>query len=216
MNRIRYAVAAVLIALMTWYYAIVRPPDADEPEDSATDDEMTQPITPAYAVPSVYNGLSAELDKRKQADLLAAKQAARERLLREEQARQAAAERRAKQAVVSRSKEYVGRAQTYEATFYTAHCPTGCTGITASGYDVRNTIYTPDGLRIIAVDPRVIPLGSLVELTFTDGTTFKAQALDTGGAIKGLRVDVLVKTRAEAYRLGRQSVEIRMIRRGGR
>src|SRR5690606_1324618 len=45
----------------------------------------------------------------------------------------------------------------FEATFYTAFCPTGCTGITATGIDVRNTIYY-EGKRIIAVDPKVIPL----------------------------------------------------------
>lgn len=104
--------------------------------------------------------------------------------------------------------------QTYEATAYTAYCSTGCIGITASGYDVSNTIYTTDGLRIIATDKAQIPMYSIVDVTLADGTTFKAQALDTGGAIRGNRIDILVASRDEAMRLGRQDVEIEIIRRG--
>lgn len=95
----------------------------------------------------------------------------------------------------------------FEATFYTAYCPTGCTGITATGIDVRNTIYH-EGKRIIAVDPNVIPLGSHVRVTLEDGTSFEATALDVGGDIRGDRIDILVKTREEAYRLGRQKVRV--------
>lgn len=104
--------------------------------------------------------------------------------------------------------------ETYEATFYTAFCSTGCIGITASGYDVRSTIYTSDGLRIIATDPAVVPMYSIVTVTLADGTTFKAQALDTGGAINGNRIDILVASHAEAIALGRQAVEIEIVRRG--
>src|SRR5690554_3211015 len=45
---------------------------------------------------------------------------------------------------------------TFEATAYVALCDSGCTGITATGYDVRNTIYSPKGHRVIAVDPSVV------------------------------------------------------------
>ena len=105
-------------------------------------------------------------------------------------------------------------AQTYEATFYHAHCSTGCTGVTATGLDVSNTIYSLAGHRIIAVDPSRIALGSLVEVTLADGSTFRAVAEDTGGDIKGDRIDVLVGSRAEAYRLGRQTAQVRIIRKG--
>lgn len=104
--------------------------------------------------------------------------------------------------------------ETYEATAYVAFCDTGCIGITASGYDVSNTIYTSDGLRIIATDPAVVPLFSIVTVTLADGTTFKAQSLDTGGAINGNRIDILVASHSEAIALGRQAVEIEIIRRG--
>lgn len=101
-----------------------------------------------------------------------------------------------------------------EATFYTAFCPTGCIGVTATGYDVSNTIYSPEGYRVIAVDPSQIPLNSIVEVSLADGQTFKAKALDTGGSIKGARIDVLVSNRDEAYRLGRQKASVRIIERG--
>ena len=102
-----------------------------------------------------------------------------------------------------------------EATFYTAFCDTGCTGVTATGYDVSSTIYSPEGYRVIAVDPSLIPLDSVVEVTLGNGDSFKAKALDTGGDIKGARVDVLVADKAEARRLGRQSATVKIIKRGG-
>ena len=104
---------------------------------------------------------------------------------------------------------------TFEATFYTAYCPTGCTGITATGIDVSNTIYH-EGRRIIAADPNVIPLRSIVKVTLSDGQSFEAIIADTGGAIKGRKIDVLVASRDEAKRYGRQTAEIEIIKRGGR
>ena len=104
-----------------------------------------------------------------------------------------------------------GAGKTFEATFYTAFCPTGCTGVTATGVDVSNTIYH-EGKRIIAVDPSVIPLGSHVKVTLEDGTSFEATAQDVGGAIKGNRIDILVASRDEAYRLGRQTVKVEILK----
>ncbi|KJR67802.1 SPBc2 prophage-derived protein YorM [Bacillus velezensis] len=100
--------------------------------------------------------------------------------------------------------------QTFEATAYTAYCAEGCTGTTATGLDVSHTIYHA-GKRIIAVDPSVIALGSTVEVRQADGTTFEAVPLDTGGAIKGAKIDVLVADEAEAVQFGRQSVQVRVI-----
>lgn len=98
-------------------------------------------------------------------------------------------------------------------THYTASCE-GCIGITKNGTDVRNTIYS-EGKRIIAVDPNVIPLNSTVQVTYEDGTTFKAIAADVGGAIKGARIDVLVASESEAYELGRKKAEITILEGGG-
>ncbi len=94
-----------------------------------------------------------------------------------------------------------------ELTAYTAYCDTGCTGITATGLDVSNTIMH-EGLRIVAVDPNVIPLGSTVEFTLADGRRITAVAADTGGAIRGNRMDLLVWTRDRALDIGRQNVDV--------
>lgn len=100
----------------------------------------------------------------------------------------------------------------FEATAYTAECA-GCIGITKTGIDVRNTIYY-ENRRIIAVDPKVIALGSTVEIRLSDGTVFEATAQDVGGAIKGRRIDLLMEDKESAMQFGRQSVEIRMIKEG--
>jgi 3D (Asp-Asp-Asp) domain-containing protein len=100
--------------------------------------------------------------------------------------------------------------QTFEATAYVALCDTGCIGITKTGLDVRSTV-THEGKRVIAVDPSVIPLDTTVDIRFADGTTFEATAQDTGGAIRGNRLDLLVSTEDEAWQFGRQTVEVRII-----
>lgn len=92
---------------------------------------------------------------------------------------------------------------TMEVTYYTAFCDTGCTGVTATGYDVSNTITTPQGRGIVAVDRRVIPLHTIVEI---DGREYRA--MDTGGAIKGHRIDVLVESKKKARKLGRVTKQV--------
>lgn len=103
-------------------------------------------------------------------------------------------------------KPQVTSALSVEATAYTAYCE-GCSGITATGVDVRNTIYY-EGKRIVAVDPSVIPLYSTVRVMLGDGSSFEAVALDTGGAIKGNRIDILHATKEEALSFGRQTVAV--------
>jgi 3D (Asp-Asp-Asp) domain-containing protein len=56
----------------------------------------------------------------------------------------------------------------------------------------------------VAVDPRVIPLGSLV---FVEGYGF-AIASDTGGAIKGNRIDLCFDSRSRALGFGRKKVKV--------
>jgi 3D (Asp-Asp-Asp) domain-containing protein len=99
---------------------------------------------------------------------------------------------------------------TFEATAYVALCDTGCIGITKTGIDVRNTT-THEGKRIIAVDPTVIPLDTAVDIRLADGTTFEATAQDTGGAIRGNRLDLLVSTEERAWQFGRQTVQLRIM-----
>jgi len=61
---------------------------------------------------------------------------------------------------------------------------------------------------VIAVDPRVIPLGTRVYIEFADGRGMYAVAEDTGGAIKGNRIDIAMWTVAEAYEFGIQKVKV--------
>lgn len=60
---------------------------------------------------------------------------------------------------------------------------------------------------IIAVDPEVIPLGSIV---YIPGYGYMV-AMDTGGAIKGNRIDIYFADRKEAIKFGRQKIKIRII-----
>lgn len=61
---------------------------------------------------------------------------------------------------------------------------------------------------VIAVDPRVIPLGSQVMIKYPDGTKEYAVAEDTGGAIKGHHIDVARWTVSEAYKFGIKPVKV--------
>jgi 3D (Asp-Asp-Asp) domain-containing protein len=98
------------------------------------------------------------------------------------------------------------------ATAYQPLCKSGCTGITATGHDVRNTVYK-DGYRVVAVDPRVVPLGSLLHVE-TEDRSFVGIAEDTGGAIKGRKIDVLVRNESRAYTFGKQDATITVLREG--
>ncbi|QDR80650.1 peptidoglycan-binding protein [Sporomusa termitida] len=61
---------------------------------------------------------------------------------------------------------------------------------------------------VIAVDPRVIPLGSRVYIQFADGSGMYGIAEDTGGAIKGNRIDIAMVSVAKAYDFGVQKVKV--------
>ncbi len=61
---------------------------------------------------------------------------------------------------------------------------------------------------VIAVDPRVIPLGSRVYIQFADGSGMYGIAEDTGGAIKGNRIDIAMVSVATAYDFGVQNVKV--------
>lgn len=119
-------------------------------------------------------------------------------------------EAKKKRTTVSRGSSTDSTWIVFEATHYSAFCNTGCTGVTALGWNVKNTIYY-NGYRVIAVDPSKIKLGSLVEVQTSYGT-FKALAGDTGGAIKGHRIDILVKSDNVAYELGREKVQVRILK----
>lgn len=61
---------------------------------------------------------------------------------------------------------------------------------------------------VIAVDPKVIPLGSKVFIQYPDGHGEYATAEDTGGAIKGNRIDVAKWSVPEAQKFGMKDVKV--------
>lgn len=98
------------------------------------------------------------------------------------------------------------------ATAYTNNC-TGCTGITSTGVNVRNSVYH-EGARVIATDPSIIPTHSVVRVETSSGQSFIAVAEDRGGAIHGGIIDVLVSSYNEAINFGRQQATITIIKEG--
>ena len=113
---------------------------------------------------------------------------------------QAQAEQAQKQQQPAESSQQAsGKSMTVEATAYTANCA-GCSGTTATGVDLKAN----PNQKVIAVDPSVIPLGSKV---YVEGYG-EAVAADTGGAIKGNRIDVFVPSEGDAQQFGRKSVKI--------
>ncbi|MFP7737613.1 LysM peptidoglycan-binding domain-containing protein [Priestia aryabhattai] len=105
----------------------------------------------------------------------------------------------AQQQPAESSQQASGKSMTVEATAYTANCA-GCSGTTATGVDLKAN----PNQKVIAVDPSVIPLGSKV---YVEGYG-EAVAADTGGAIKGSRIDVFVPSESDAQQFGRKSVKI--------
>ncbi|MGD1413424.1 3D domain-containing protein [Bacillus stercoris] len=96
-----------------------------------------------------------------------------------------------------------------EFSAYVANCTEGCTGRTKTGVDVTQSIFYK-GYRVIATDPSVIPLNSVV-LIKVGGSSFKAIAIDTGGAIVGNKVDLLVSNEQDAINFGRQHGTVSII-----
>lgn len=95
----------------------------------------------------------------------------------------------------------VAAAEHYTATAYAFR------GRTATGQKVAKGI--------IAADPRVLPMGTRVRL---DAGTWSGEytVADTGGAIRGRRIDVWVPTTREAFSFGRRKVKLTVLSYGGR
>jgi 3D (Asp-Asp-Asp) domain-containing protein len=94
-----------------------------------------------------------------------------------------------------------GETETIEARDFhaTAYC---LKGRTASGAYVRKGI--------IAADPKVLPLGTVVHINAGKYTGTYTVA-DTGGRIRGKKVDIYVPTYKEAKNFGRQKVKIKVV-----
>ena len=104
---------------------------------------------------------------------------------------------------IDSSKLDAGYAESEMEVFHaTAYC---LKGRTASGATARPGM--------IAADPSVLPIGTVVHLRAGEYTgTYTV--MDTGGRIKGRRVDVYVPSYREARQFGRRQVKIKVIGRG--
>jgi 3D (Asp-Asp-Asp) domain-containing protein len=91
--------------------------------------------------------------------------------------------------------------QTYTATAYSLR------GRTASGKSVSRGL--------IAADPSVLPLGTRVRV---EAGSWSGEYLvaDTGGAVKGRRIDIWTPTTFEAHQFGRRPVKLTVLELGGR
>lgn len=96
----------------------------------------------------------------------------------------------------------VSKQITVKATAYTASCG-GCSGVTATGINLNEN----PNAKVISVDPSVIPLGSKV---FIEGYGV-AIAADTGGAIKGNRIDVYMPSESQAVQFGAQEITVKIL-----
>ena len=95
----------------------------------------------------------------------------------------------------------------------THYCPCEiCCGVWAKSRPVdadgKEIVYTASGARAeegvtIAVDPDVVPIGTQVRI---DGHIYTAQ--DTGGAIKGNKIDIYMESHEAACKGGRFKTEV--------
>jgi 3D (Asp-Asp-Asp) domain-containing protein len=91
--------------------------------------------------------------------------------------------------------------QTYTATAYSLR------GRTASGKPVARGL--------IAADPSVLPLGTRVRVE-AGSFSGEYEVADTGGSVKGHRIDIWTPTAREALQFGRRAVKLTVLSFGGR
>ncbi|MBO9130916.1 hypothetical protein J7Q84_14580 [Bacillus sp. 165] len=110
----------------------------------------------------------------------------------------------------SRGNEPAGGREIYvKATAYSAH-PSENGGtyngkvLTKTGFNLTDN----PNAKVIAVDPSIIPLGSTV---WVEGYGY-AKALDTGGAIKGNRIDVFITSKEEGRKWGVRTVRVKILK----
>lgn len=88
---------------------------------------------------------------------------------------------------------------TMTATAYSATGNKTATGV----WPTRNS----SGVSTVAVDPNVIPLGTKL---YIEGYGY-AIAADTGGAIKGNKIDLFMNSNSECINFGRQAVTVHVV-----
>ena len=108
-----------------------------------------------------------------------------------------------KKTTPSRSNDTVVKEFMVSTSAYTANCR-GCSGVTTTGINLKKN----PNVKVIAVDPRVIKLGTKV---YVEGYGY-AIAGDTGSAIKGKRIDIFMSNHTSALKWGRKTVKIKILK----
>ena len=87
----------------------------------------------------------------------------------------------------------------------------------ATAYSLRGRTASglPVSKGVIAADPRVLPLGSRVRL---EAGSYSGEYLvaDTGGLVRGRRIDIWTPSSREAMRFGRRTVKLTVLSLGGK
>lgn len=88
---------------------------------------------------------------------------------------------------------------------------------TATAYALRGRTASGAGVRrgLIAADRRVLPLGTRVRLE-AGGYSGEYVVADTGGLVRGRKIDIWVPSNREAMRFGRRPVKLTVLSYGGR
>jgi 3D (Asp-Asp-Asp) domain-containing protein len=88
---------------------------------------------------------------------------------------------------------------------------------TATAYSLRGRTASgrPVARGVIAADPRVLPLGTRVRVE-AGAWSGEYVVADTGGLVKGRRIDIWIPTSGEAMRFGRRAVKLTVLEYGGR
>ncbi|PGB67767.1 cell wall-binding protein EntB [Bacillus wiedmannii] len=187
---------------------VVKPKEEEKAQEiaKAKEEEKAQEIAKAKEEEKAQEIAKAKEEAKAQ-EIARAKEEAKAREI-------AKAKEEAKAREVAKAKEEsknntqaAKRELTVVATAYTADpSENGTYGgrvLTAMGHDLTAN----PNMRIIAVDPKVIPLGSKV---WVEGYG-EAIAGDTGSAIKGNRIDVLMGSKSKAMNWGRQTVKVKIL-----
>lgn len=97
---------------------------------------------------------------------------------------------------------------TFNVSWYGSDCYK-CSGVTATGFDVKNTI-TYNGYGVAASDWNVIPPYSIIEVEGYGQYII----LDSGGRIKNKSLDLLTTSEAKSNEYGRQHLKVTVLRWG--
>ena len=91
------------------------------------------------------------------------------------------------------------------------------TNYIATAYSLKGRTASgrPVSKGLIAADPRVLPLGSRVRL---EAGNYSGEYLvaDTGGMVKGRRIDIWTPTSREAMRFGKRTIKLTVLSYGGK